>query len=185
MLGESLIENFEDRENGGFYFTHHDHEKLIFRSKPFYDGVLPSGNGMAAKVFGRLGHLCAEPRYLESAKRTLLSGWNSMQRQPKNHNTLLISLAELLHCPPQVLLKGNQKMKFWHDEIYSQYGDRVHCYWIPKGSEIHPPELFLLEDDQGIVCAGGHCLEPQDKLDDLLLQLADVVSGKTIPETID
>ncbi|MGH1471733.1 MAG: thioredoxin domain-containing protein [Cellvibrionaceae bacterium] len=185
LLGESLIDNYEDKDHGGFYFTHHDHEKLIYRSKPFYDSVLPSGNGMAAKVLGRLGHLCAEPRYLESAKKTLLSGWSSMLRQPKNHNTLLISLSEYLHCPPQVLLKGNQGMAFWHNEIYKQYGDRVHCYWIPEESEIHPPELFLLENNQGLVCAGGHCLEPQSKLDDLLSQLAGVVEGKIIPEEID
>jgi len=47
-LAEVLLEQFEDRENGGFFFTSHDHERLIHRPKPGYDNATPSGNGAAA-----------------------------------------------------------------------------------------------------------------------------------------
>ncbi|GAB1266978.1 thioredoxin domain-containing protein [Aurantivibrio infirmus] len=174
-LAESLIENFEDKENGGFYFSAHDHEELAYRGKPFSDGVLPAGNGVAAKIFGRMGHLCAEPRYLDCAKRTLLSGWASMLNQPKNHHNALLGLAEFLSAPVQVMLKGGEQMREWRQTIQIQYGELVHCYWVPLDSDIHPPELFLLEDEQGLVCVGDECLEPQDDLAALLEQLSEVV----------
>jgi len=42
-LAEVLLEQFEDRENGGFFFTSHDHERLIHRPKPGYDNATPRG----------------------------------------------------------------------------------------------------------------------------------------------
>ena len=52
-------------EQGGFYFTRHDHEQLIHRPKPGPDNATPSGNGVAVYVLQRLGHVLGEPRFLE------------------------------------------------------------------------------------------------------------------------
>ena len=52
-LAELLLEHFEDRDNGGFWFTANDHEQLIHRSKPFADEAIPSGNGVAALALQR------------------------------------------------------------------------------------------------------------------------------------
>ncbi len=70
-LADVLLEQFEDRQEGGFFFTSHDHEKLIHRPKPGHDNAMPSGNGIAAFALQRLGHLLGEARYLEAAERTL------------------------------------------------------------------------------------------------------------------
>ncbi|MEJ2177162.1 MAG: thioredoxin domain-containing protein, partial [Gammaproteobacteria bacterium] len=40
-LCDAMIEHFEDKENGGFYFTSHDHEKLLHRPKPGADDAVP------------------------------------------------------------------------------------------------------------------------------------------------
>jgi hypothetical protein len=56
-LADSLLERFEDRVHGGFFFTSRDHEPLILRPKPGPDSATPSGNGMAALSLQRLGHL--------------------------------------------------------------------------------------------------------------------------------
>ncbi|HKK16791.1 MAG TPA: thioredoxin domain-containing protein, partial [Gammaproteobacteria bacterium] len=50
QLTEAMLDKFEDQENGGFFFTSHDHEKLIQRHKPMMDDALPAGNGIAASV---------------------------------------------------------------------------------------------------------------------------------------
>src|SRR2546428_510693 len=47
-LAEVLLEQFEDEENGGFFFTSHDHERLIHRPQPRHHNPTPSGNGIAA-----------------------------------------------------------------------------------------------------------------------------------------
>ena len=48
-LADTMLEHFEDREAGGFYFTADDHEKLILRPKTFGDDATPAGNGVAAR----------------------------------------------------------------------------------------------------------------------------------------
>lgn len=39
---------FWDKQDGGFYFSGIDEEKLITGSKELYDGALPLGNSVAA-----------------------------------------------------------------------------------------------------------------------------------------
>src|SRR6202011_982545 len=48
QLAEVMLAKFEDTENGGFYFTASDHDRLIHRSKTYGDDSVPSGNGVAA-----------------------------------------------------------------------------------------------------------------------------------------
>ena len=43
-----------DESEGGFFFTAHDSEKLIAKSKELYDGALPSGNSVAVLSLLRL-----------------------------------------------------------------------------------------------------------------------------------
>ncbi len=50
-------------EAGGFFFTGHDHEKLIHRRKPGHDNATPSGNGVAALALQRLTFLTGDERY--------------------------------------------------------------------------------------------------------------------------
>jgi len=57
-----LLNQFEDKEVGGFFFVSHDHEKLIHRPKPVHDSAILSGNGVAASVLQRFGHLLGEFR---------------------------------------------------------------------------------------------------------------------------
>lgn len=70
-LCDCLLEHFEDGEGGGFFFTSHDHEKLLHRAKPGVDGAIPSGNAAAIRVLFRLGFLLGRRDYLESAERGL------------------------------------------------------------------------------------------------------------------
>ena len=44
------------QQAGGFFFTSDDHEALIVRSKPAFDGSIPSGNSVAARDLLRLYH---------------------------------------------------------------------------------------------------------------------------------
>ncbi len=54
-LADVLLDAFEDPAHGGFFFTSHDHERLIHRPKPGHDNATPSGNGVAAQALIALG----------------------------------------------------------------------------------------------------------------------------------
>jgi uncharacterized protein len=70
-LADTLLARFEDKAQGGFFFTAHDHEPLIHRPKPGHDNATPAGNGIAAQALATLGHWLGEPRYLAAAERTV------------------------------------------------------------------------------------------------------------------
>ena len=91
-LADTLLDHFEDKTGGGFFFTSDDHEQLIHRPKPASDEAIPSGNGVAAQVLLRLSHLLGSTHYLDAAHRTLLSLWRDIERAPAYHNSLLVAV---------------------------------------------------------------------------------------------
>ena len=48
-ITEYVIENFENKQNGFFYFTHRDQKDVVTRKVEFYDGAVPSGNSIMAE----------------------------------------------------------------------------------------------------------------------------------------
>src|SRR5262249_38395542 len=92
-LAEVLLEGFEDKERGGFFFTSHDHEKLIHRPKPGYENATPSGNGVAAFSLQRLHFLTGESRYALAAQRTLAQFHSELSERARRHATPLAALA--------------------------------------------------------------------------------------------
>ena len=66
-----MVENFEDKEQGGYFMTASDGEKLIARPKETYDGAIPSGNSVAAMVLQRLASLTGELKWQEAAQRQM------------------------------------------------------------------------------------------------------------------
>ncbi|MDQ5910151.1 MAG: uncharacterized protein QG599_2247 [Pseudomonadota bacterium] len=99
-LADVLLDQFEDRTAGGFYFTAHDHEPLIQRPKPPHDDALPSGNGVAAQVLLKLGRLTGEDRYRQAAERTLHWAWPTLRQIPTACSALLMALADNLEPAP-------------------------------------------------------------------------------------
>lgn len=97
MLANNLLELFEDKENGGFFFTSVNHEKLIQRPKPLIDEAVPSGNGVAALALLRLGRMLEEQPYLTASKKTLEMANATINAYPSLCSSLLIALDEYLN----------------------------------------------------------------------------------------
>ncbi len=95
-LAEQLLAQFYDEDNGGFYYTAHDHEDLIQRPKSFVDEAIPAANGVAVKVLLQLGYLLAETRYIDAARKTLQLSWKSITEKPQYHTSLLCGLENYL-----------------------------------------------------------------------------------------
>ena len=80
MLVDTLINDFQDLNNGGFYFTSKDHEKLIYRPKSYMDESLPSGNSVAIDVLMEIYELTGESKYISAVENALKSAHDSLTR---------------------------------------------------------------------------------------------------------
>ncbi|MDQ3935112.1 MAG: thioredoxin domain-containing protein, partial [Actinomycetota bacterium] len=64
---DTMIERFADDENGGFFETSSDHERLLTRRKDLEDNPIPAGNSSAAYGLLRLAALTGEHEYEKRA----------------------------------------------------------------------------------------------------------------------
>jgi uncharacterized protein YyaL (SSP411 family) len=60
---DQMIDRFADEQNGGFFETSSDHERLVARRKDLEDNPIPAGNSSAAYGLLRLAALTGEHEY--------------------------------------------------------------------------------------------------------------------------
>jgi uncharacterized protein len=177
QLVEVVLQHFADDARGGFYFTSDDHEALIHRSKVFGDDATPAGNGIAARVLLRLGHLLAEPRYLAAAERALRAAWPAITHYPPGHVSLLEALEELLTPPEIVVLRGEARtIEGWRLALAKIYAPHRIVLAIPTDATGLPSALADKTPRAGPVaylCRGSTCSAPLDSLDALTEQLGE------------
>ena len=173
-IANSLTINFEDIEHGGFYFTSHDHEKLIQRSKTFSDDAMPSGNGMACLALQRLGLLAGNMQYLETAERGLQAAAPLLDQQAVLHCGMLNALEEYLNLPIIIIMRGDMKIiRTWLTTLQRLYLPRTLLFAIPDNITLPAP----LTDKKSnaipcaYICEGNHCLPVVTSLDDILIYL--------------
>ena len=163
-LAERLLDQFEDGENGGFYFTSHDHEKLIHRAKPGHDNATPSGNGIAAFALQRLGHIIGEPRYIDAAQRAIRLFYAAMQKQPSAFASLQMALEEALVPPRVVVLRGEaHAVGEWQRALAARYRPHTLCLALRNEWMALPATLAKPAVAAGVnawVCSGVSCLPP-------------------------
>lgn len=175
-LADHLLDEFEDPDQYGFFFTAHRHEKLIFRPKNFADEALPSGNGIAALALLRLGWLLAEPRYLDTVQRTLLGAREEIEHYPAAHASLLDALEEW-HDPGElVIIRGDgDEGRRWWKAATLVYAPKRQVYLIPPQTGGLPDALNTKVAGEGCrayVCRGTVCGEPLESLEGLAAALA-------------
>jgi len=174
-LAELLLTHFEDPEQGGFYFTADDHEQLIHRPKPSMDDAMPSGNGVAALVLGRLGHLLGEPRYTRAAERTLQNTWQMISQMPYVHCALLDALEEYLYPPEIIILRGEGEEFMQASQLCQQgYSPRRLSVAIPATENNLPGLLAERPSRNGFVayhCSGTTCQPPITSVNELATTL--------------
>ena len=175
-LADAMLEHFEDREHGGFFFTADDHERLIHRPKPMTDDSTPSGNGVAATVLGRLGHLLGDTRYLAAAERVLHAARDGLERFPHAHTTLLVALEEFLDPPEIVVIRAAPgELETWRARATAGYAPRRLVVAIPDDAS-DLPALLAERAPRGspvaYVCEGHTCDAPITEFDAFHARLA-------------
>ncbi|MEO5624595.1 MAG: hypothetical protein ABIQ70_01135, partial [Dokdonella sp.] len=168
-LADALLENFEDTQGGGFFFTAHDAQALPQRPKPWMDDSLPSGNGVGARALLKLGHLLGESRYIDAAERCLRAAWPMLMDIPHACCALLLALDEYLQPADHLVVRHRESpdMDAWvrAGEAHRQHGADV--YFIPQDVSGLRGVLAAPADDAitAFLCRGTSCGPPIVQLD--------------------
>lgn len=97
-----MLEHFWDQKEGNLFFTSDDHEKLIVRTKNFYDLAIPSGNSVAAANLLRLYHYTHSKDYLDKATSIMKAGARPAAENPFGFGQLLMAVYLYVKKPVEV-----------------------------------------------------------------------------------
>ncbi len=103
-LAERTESLFGDDEQGGWFRTAADHEKLLAREKPNQDGAEPAGGSVALLNVLRLHTITGDDGWRRIAERALRAYAPTMGEQPAALHEMLLALDYFTDAPPEVVL---------------------------------------------------------------------------------
>ena len=126
-LATTILDRFEDREHGGFFFTGTGHEALVHRPKPVFDGSIPSGNSAAVQGLLRLFHYLGDERFLTAAERAIRSFGAGMVKNPFGFAHMIGVADFYLRKPREIVIVGRLD-----DPATTELRSRIHGTYVPS-----------------------------------------------------
>ena len=164
-----MLRLFSDPAEGGLFDTGCDVEPALVRMKGNTDGVIPSGNAVAALNLLRLGRI-TEDDELSRRGAAIVTAWvGVMARVPVNHLYLLSALDFQTHDGIEIDLAGKPGSVAMADMLRA-----IHRRYLP-GLTLRFSEGDEDERITASVCAAGACRPPVDSVEELERLLDDVV----------
>jgi uncharacterized protein len=162
VLAESMLRQFEDPEQGGFYQSASVGD-LILRLKEDYDGAEPSGNSVATLALLRLAAITGRAEFREAGERTLRCFVRRLAQHPEAVPYLLLALDAWLHEPHRVVVAGDPEASAIGETLLA-----IHRPYQPNKvvlGQTGPVEAFARTLPSGdaplvYVCTGTACQAP-------------------------
>ena len=141
QIAESMIEYFWDDEDGGFYLTPDDGEKLLSRPKDTYDGAIPSGNSVAMEVLVKLSRLTGRTELEERAVALSRSFSKTLVKYPSVHTYMMGAVDFLVGPSFEIVLVGDpeaEDTQRLYRELMSRYLPNKVVLFKPADDRRHP-----------------------------------------------
>jgi hypothetical protein len=170
-IAEALLARFEDTEAGGFYFTSHDHEALILRTRTAVDQATPAGAGVAAASLARLSRVLDEPRYARAAERALAYHGAELVAMPVAFASLLNVLAEKRQDPGLLVVRGPEHDLAAWKALAARKPPAALMFFLPDTITDLPASLDKPASGkaQAWLCREGRCLAPVESPEEIEL----------------
>lgn len=123
---DEMLNLFWDSEQGGFYLSGNDAEKLITQDKEVYDGALPSGNSVAAVMLTKMASLTGNTTYLDYVETMYSTFYEDINRQASAASFFIQSLLLTSNSTKEVVIIGGND-----DLDYKQFIDKLKQSFIP------------------------------------------------------
>ncbi len=105
-LQHTMLKYFWDDQQGGFFYTASDSEKLLTRRKDAFDMSLPSGNSVAGLNLLRLERMTANTEFANKAAALLGAFGGAVSQHPSSY-TLMMSATDFALGPSfEVVISG-------------------------------------------------------------------------------
>ena len=171
-LTKTMIAEFWDKENGGFYFTDANAEETIPRIKQTYDGATPSGNSVALLNLLKLARLSGDNSFEDYALKLIAAFSQEIKTQPLGHTFMLSGLDFSLGPNYNVVLVGQSP------EDTKPMIEGLRKNYIPNLTvAFHKPEPaaiggYELEGKPtAYVCRNQTCMPPTNSIEKMLQYL--------------
>jgi uncharacterized protein len=129
-LIEQMDALFWDKDEGCYFFTSHDHEQLITRTKNLQDNATPSGNSTAALALIRAAKITGEEKYRERAGRLL--------------SLTAPQMAELPAAFPNMLVAADEYLREWPEGVRGQGAEAVQVEAYLSHRSVQPGGRFWI-----------------------------------------
>ena len=174
-LTKTMIAQFWDTKNGGFYFTNKSADEAVPRLKQTYDGAAPSGNSVALYNLLRLARLSGESIFEDYAGKLLKAFAEEVKDQPLGHTFMLVGLEFALGPTFNVVLVGDKKEKNTIEMIAAirknYLPNLTVSFWTTEKAKSAGPGV-IYEKIEGkttaYVCRDQTCMPPTNRIDKML-----------------
>lgn len=110
-ISNILFNRFWDKENGGFFFTDDDGEKLIMREKQSFDDAMPSGNNVAALQLWRLAKITGDQQLMKKVDHLISAFQREVEAHPSGLVYLMQAVMAKYHGGKEVFVSGKSEEK--------------------------------------------------------------------------
>jgi hypothetical protein len=180
---DETLQRFWDQDQGAFFFTAHDAEALVARTKEIYDGALPSGNGVMAFNLTRHWLISSEDAYRKKAEEILQTFGESISDFPSVYPFSLLALQLLNGQGTQVVItEGDDPAEFIHlmqtvQKAYLPlavlvYRKKNQLALIDSLAKIHQDKPALYGRATLYLCQNFTCQSPLTDLNEIKNQLS-------------
>ena len=135
-LQESMIDEFWDDNNGGFFTIGEKTIDLPVRPKEFYDGAMPSANSVAFYNLLCLSRLTGNPKWEEKAQAVLRAFSGTIKAQPTAATFFLTGLDFALRPGQEIVITGASEEADVHQLLST-----LNLYFTPN-------KVTLVKSDQ-------------------------------------
>lgn len=182
-LIDQMIEEFWDEQEGGFFFTGEAHEKLIVRSKDYFDNAIPSGNSVAAEILLKLSVLTGDEKYTRFATTVFRLVSSSIRRYPAAFGRALCALDFFLNAPKEIVVIGERESadtRLLLGEVWKRFIPNKVIVTVDESAMATAELIPLLRERRKIndkatayVCENFACQQPVVEASELARQLED------------
>jgi len=171
ILAAYVVDHFYDSQSGFFWYSENDDKQVFARKIEIYDGVVPSGNSVMAKVLNILGVFLHNLDYSEKVRQMLKSMENRFTRSPAayaNWASLALSLAQEQFV---VAIVGEEAVTRINQMINKNIPN-VMIFGSKKESDL---PYFTNRYEEGktliYICSGTYCMAPVETIEEAMVQI--------------